>query len=104
MRELERALMFFEEGWPVGAREFLAKVDEYADFHWKHMRKEEKELMPLAERYLGAEDWREIDEAFGMNHDPIADLREKDFDMLFTRIVDLAPDPVGVGAPWSRVA
>src|SRR6187551_2332153 len=41
VRELERKLVFFEEGWPEGAVEFLGAVDAYADFHWKHMRKEE---------------------------------------------------------------
>ena len=49
IRELERALLFMEEGWPVGAREFRKAVDAYAEFHWKHMRKEEQELLPLAE-------------------------------------------------------
>ena len=31
------------------------------------------------------------------NHDPIADLRERDFEQLYTRIVNLAPAPVGLG-------
>jgi len=33
IRELERALVFLEEGWPAGAREFLAAADAYAEFH-----------------------------------------------------------------------
>src|SRR5262245_15649452 len=47
MRELERALLFLEERWPGGAVEFSAAVDEYAQFHWNHMRTEEQELLPL---------------------------------------------------------
>ena len=36
IRELERALLFFEEDWPGGAREFQQAVDAYAELHWKH--------------------------------------------------------------------
>lgn len=100
IRELERALLFFEEGWPAGAREFQQTVDAYADFNWKHMRKEEQQLMPLAERALTAEDWKAISEAFAANRDPVAGLQERDFEQLFSRIANLAPAPVGLGASW----
>jgi hemerythrin-like domain-containing protein len=100
IRDLERALLFFEEGWPAGAREFEQAVDAYAEFHWKHMRKEEHELLPLAERHLRAEDWKAIDQAFGANLDPIAGLQERDFERLFSRIANLAPAPVGLGESW----
>jgi hemerythrin-like domain-containing protein len=100
IRELERSLLFFEEGWPAGAREFQQAVDAYADFHWKHMRKEEHELMPLAERALTAEDWKAINAAFAENRDPIAGMQERDFEQLFSRIANLAPAPVGLGASW----
>ncbi|HKX37672.1 MAG TPA: hemerythrin domain-containing protein [Burkholderiales bacterium] len=100
IRELERSLLFFEEGWPAGAREFQQTVDAYADFHWKHMRKEEQQLLPLAERALTAEDWKAINEAFAANRDPVAGLQERDFEQLFSRIANLAPAPVGLGASW----
>jgi hemerythrin-like domain-containing protein len=100
IRELERALLFMEEGWPVGAREFRDAVEAYAEFHWKHMRKEEQQLLPLAERHLTAEDWQAIDAAFAANRDPIAGMQERDFEKLFARIVSLAPDPVGLGERW----
>jgi len=103
VRELERALVFLEEGWPAGAREFLAAVDAYADFHWKHMRKEERELLPLAQRHLTAGDWKAIDAAFAANADPIAEVQERNFNKLFSRIANLAPAPVGLGEPWKRV-
>jgi hemerythrin-like domain-containing protein len=101
IRELERALLFMEEGWPVGAREFRKAADAYAGFHWKHMRKEEQQLLPLAERHLTPEDWQAIDAAFARNRDPIAGMEEGDFDKLFTRIVNLAPAPVGLGERWA---
>jgi branched-chain amino acid transport system ATP-binding protein len=102
VRDLERALVFFEEGWPSGAREFLEAVDAYAEFHWKHMRKEETELLPLAEKHLTAEDWRAIDAAFDVNQDPIAGIRERDFEALFSKIVSLAPAPIGFGSRWRK--
>jgi len=104
IRELERRLMLFEEQWPQGAAEFLGAVDAYADFHWKHMRKEDTELLPLAEKHLTADDWRAIDRAFGANQDPIAQIEERDFQRLFSRIASLAPAPVGLGDPWKKVA
>lgn len=102
VRDLERSLVFFEDAWPAGAREFLQAVDAYAEFHWKHMRKEETELMPLAEKVLTPEDWRAIDAAFDVNQDPIAGIRERDFESLFTKIVNLAPAPIGFGERWRK--
>ncbi|HVJ11167.1 MAG TPA: hemerythrin domain-containing protein [Burkholderiales bacterium] len=100
IRELERALLFLEEGWPADAREFQAAVDKYAKFHWDHMRKEEQVLLPLAQRHLTPEDWQAIDAAFAANTDPVAGLQERDFEKLFSRIANLAPAPVGLGDPW----
>lgn len=102
IRELERALLEFEETAPRGAAKFAAAVQAYLDFHRQHMEKEEKRLLPLAERSLAPEDWAAIAAAFRGHDDPIADLREKDFRALYQRIVALAPEPVGVGAPWKR--
>ena len=104
IRDLEQALVGLEVGWSGGARVFRAAVDAYAEFHWSHMRKEEKQLLPLAERCLTEQDWREIDAGFTGNEDPIADLREQDFAKLFTRIVNLAPEPVGLGKRWKRIS
>lgn len=100
VRELERAVLAFEASWPQGARQFTAAVDAYAEFHWAHMRCEEQELLPLAERALHAEDWAAIEAAFAGNQDPIADLRDQDFQRLYTRIVGIAPAPIGLGLPW----
>jgi len=104
IRELERSMLFLEDRWPVGVREFRRLVDEYAHFHWDHMRKEEDEILPLAVLHLSADDWEAIEKAFAGNDDPIADLREKDFHVLFSRIVSLAPAPVGLGEPWNKTA
>ena len=81
------------------AAAFIAAVKDYATFHWQHMGREEKELLPLAEKYLAVGDWKEIDAAFSGHTDPL--LREaptEDYRKLFRRIVNLAPPHRG----WSR--
>ena len=104
VRELERALVFFEDRWPMGAAEFLATADAYAEFHWKHMRKEEQEILPLAERYFSPGDWDAVNRAFDVNKDPVAGIKERDFQALFSRIVNLAPEPVGLGERWKKAS
>jgi hemerythrin-like domain-containing protein len=104
VRDLERALVAFEIAWPLGGSAFEESVKAYADFHWDHMRREEKVLLPLAEAALTEEDWKAVASAFAGNQDPIADLRENDFAQLFSRIVALAPAPVGLAKPWKRAA
>jgi hemerythrin-like domain-containing protein len=102
VRELESTLLAFEVNGARDASAFDAAVNAYAQFHWEHMRKEEKVLMPLAEQHLSADDWRRIAGAFAGNLDPLADLRERDFEQLYRRIANLAPEPVGLGARWQK--
>jgi hemerythrin-like domain-containing protein len=78
--------------------DFAHAVDLYADFHWKHMRQEEEEVMPLAERVLSAEDWREIDAAFTDNDDPMfGKAPREEYAALLKLILSQAPPPVGYG-------
>ena len=103
IRDLEQALLAFEESWPNGAAVFGAVVDAYARFHRAHMHREEHEVLPLAEMALGPEDWDEIEKAFAANTDPFSDPQyHTDFGKLYSRIVELAPDPIGLGAPWKK--
>jgi len=102
VRDLESALLAFEVEGAREAPAFDAAVNAYAQFHWDHMRKEEALLLPLAEKHLTEGDWRWIEDAFAGNQDPIADLRERDFEKLYSRIVGLAPAPVGLGERWKE--
>ena len=98
IRALEQALARFQQGGMPEFRAFAAAVDAYADFHWEHMRAEEKEVLPLAEKHLTAGDWEAIDAAFTDNSDPLFGAgAEQAYDQLFQRIVNLAPPPIGVG-------
>jgi hemerythrin-like domain-containing protein len=102
LRRLEQFLIRYEEG---GDREFPAfarAVDEFVQSYWEHMRIEEEQLFPLAEKLLTPDDWYVADRAFAENRDPLAAERDtRDFQKLFSRIVNLAPPPIGVG-PQSR--
>lgn len=98
LKELEQCLARFQEGGMKEFPAFAEGVDKFVKGYWEHMRKEEEEVLPLAEKALSPEDWKEIDRAFEENRDPLAAEREtKDFQKLFSRIVNLAPPPIGVG-------
>jgi branched-chain amino acid transport system ATP-binding protein len=103
IRTLEQALARYQSGGSREFTQFAAAVDDYAEFHWKHMRAEESELMPLAKEQLTAEDWAEIDKAFLGNADPLVGMEAgKEYRALFTRIVNLAPSPIGLGPAARR--
>ena len=99
IRDLEQELIRYEEGGAQHREAFAKSVKQYSDFHWKHMRMEEDEILPLAEKHLTPLDWERIATAFSANHDPLAGLDSgKEFEELFSRIVQLAPAPIGLGS------
>ena len=98
IRHLEQGLLRYEEGGNEYFCAVATAVEAYSDFHYQHMRKEEDLILPVAERVLREADWAEIDAAFAANEDPLHGFgAHEDFDKLFTRIVALAPPPIGVG-------
>jgi hemerythrin-like domain-containing protein len=98
IRELEHALLRYENGGADGLPRFAAALENYASFHWAHMRAEEEEVLPLARQYLSQADWNEIDQAFAGNTDPLLGAKAGgEYDALFRRIVNMAPPPIGVG-------
>jgi hemerythrin-like domain-containing protein len=103
IRTLQQALARYQQGGRAQFPSFLAAVESYAEFHWEHMKAEEQEALPMAEKYLSATDWEEIDAAFLGHSDPMlgAPVRTE-FDRLFTRIVNLAPTPIGLGPSARR--
>jgi len=105
VRDLELALGHYEAGIADGLEKFSEAVEKFADEILKHMAFEESILIPLARKHLTAEDWVEIGAAFSENgdprFDPAADHECRD---LFSRIVNLAPPPIGVGPARKRDA
>jgi hemerythrin-like domain-containing protein len=80
----------------AGLPAFREAVKAYVDFQWQHMSKEERLVLPRAREVLTAEDRAAIDGAFAANDNPWEG-PAGEYKQLFTRIVSLAPDPIGVG-------
>jgi hemerythrin-like domain-containing protein len=98
LRELRQALTRCQHGGSSEFSDFVALVAGYAAFHWGHMRLEENDLLPLAQRHLIDADWDEIDAAFLGHTDPLfAAGQGNEYQELFRRIVNLAPPPIGLG-------
>ena len=98
VRELQHLLLAWELIGESRREAFESHAMEYVTFSLNHMRTEETEVMPAAEKGLSAGDWAELDAAFVIDRDPLAGgVRDRHYDRLFTRIVLKAPAPIGVG-------
>jgi hemerythrin-like domain-containing protein len=103
VRELEHELLGLEmmgdsrEG-ETRRLNFENAMHAYITSYLEHIRTEELQVLPLAERVLTAADWAELDHAFMQNRDPLT-LRESDdeFRPLFKKILMTLPAPIGVG-------
>jgi hemerythrin-like domain-containing protein len=100
LREVEHALLGWEVLGEPRRDAFEQALRRYVDFYLSHMALEEREVLPAAERRLSATDWVELDAAFAANQDPLTGHEPTpDYRPLFSRIVALAPAPVGLGPP-----
>jgi hemerythrin-like domain-containing protein len=98
IRTLEQILARYRHGGDTEFSNFLTAVEAYAAFHWEHMRLEEKEVLPLAEKHLSVGDWELVVAAFLGHTDPMLGAKAgAPYDALFTRILNLAPPPIGLG-------
>lgn len=93
---LRAALNRYEREGEAGFALFHESLRHYLDQEWRHMNTEEKQVFPLAQSHLTADDWREIDAVFLANGNPWAGAAGE-YAALFSRIVHLAPAPVGLG-------
>lgn len=100
VRALQHQLLAWELLGDSRRAAFEAAARAYVQFYLEHMQLEEKEILPAAERSLLAQDWTELDTAFAANCDPLTGRYPRDpaYDRLFTRIVMLAPEPIGLGS------
>jgi hemerythrin-like domain-containing protein len=98
VRALQHLLLAWELLGEPRRAAFVDAANEYVKFYLEHMRTEETQLLPSAELSLSNADWAELDEAFATDRDPLAsDMHDGSLDRLFTRIVQVAPAPIGVG-------
>ena len=98
LHALTTALNRLEAGALGSTAAFKEAVQVFADEYLAHMRKEEHELLPLAERTLEASDWAAIHGVFVAHRDPgFEDGSAGEFDRLLQRIAGIAPPPLGFG-------
>ncbi len=100
VRELQHLLLAWELIGDARRGAFDAAAKRYLAFYLEHMRLEETVILPVAQKVLTAADWAELDAAFATNCDPLTGKYPRDpvYDRLFTRIVSLAPAPIGLGS------
>ena len=98
IRDLEHALLGFEMMGEPRRQAFEEAAKAYVSFYLAHMAMEEEHILPLAEMVLSDDDWRDLDNAFGANCDPLTGHEpDQDYRALFTRIVGIVPAPIGLG-------
>ena len=100
VRELQHLLLAWELIGDARRGAFDAAAKRYLAFYLEHMRLEETVILPVAQKVLSDADWDELDAAFATNCDPLTGKYPRDpvYDRLFTRIVSLAPAPIGLGS------
>ena len=99
IRELQHLLLAWEFMGEMRRGAFEGACLRYVNFYLEHMRLEESLILPTAERCLSEAEWRELDEAFANNRDPLTRQFSPDpaYERLFATILLNAPAPIGVG-------
>jgi hemerythrin-like domain-containing protein len=99
VRELQHLLMAWELLGETRRQAFEDYCLRYLDAYMEHMRVEEAMILPAAEKHLSDADWVELDAAFAQNTDPLNGKFARDpvYDRLYSRIVGMAPAPIGLG-------
>jgi hemerythrin-like domain-containing protein len=98
VRELQHLLLAWELIGEPRRTDFIKAANGYVRFYLDHMRTEETQLLPVAERLLSPTDWAELNKAFSTDRDPLAGgARDPCYNRLFARVVLSAPAPIGVG-------
>jgi len=97
IRELEHLLLGWEMLGEPRREVFEQALERYVEFYLEHMRIEESQILPLAQRAFTAEDWARLDLSFRDHRDALAggepDSAYRD---LFRTIVNTTPAPYGL--------
>ena len=100
VRDLQHLLTAWELLGEGRREAFVAAANDYIRFQLAHIELEESEVLVPASKLVPASDWQELENVFAAGADPIAcgATRHPAYDRLFSRIVQRAPAPIGVGA------
>ena len=99
VRDLQHLLTAWELLGEGRREAFVAAANDYIRFQLAHIELEESEVLVPASKLVPASDWQELENVFAAGADPIAcgATRHPAYDRLFSRIVQRAPAPIGVG-------
>ena len=99
VRDIEHLLLGWELLGESRRQKFIDAFDRYVNLYLAHMRLEEEEVLPAAEKHLTDADWAALDAAFEKNCDPLTGKYKAEplYEALFTMIVRNAPAPIGLG-------
>jgi hemerythrin-like domain-containing protein len=95
LASLRRALDSFSAGEPNAINRLATAVDEFTEFYWTHMQREERQLLPVALQSLTTDDWERIERAFSADDDPLSDRDlAAEYRQLYDRITEMTPQPL----------
>ncbi|WP_235538202.1 hemerythrin domain-containing protein [Pelomonas sp. Root1444] len=101
IRELQHSLLAWEQMGEPRRAKFEQQLSVYSTRYLRHMKREETEILPRAAQLLSAEDWADLDEAFGSHQDPLAPRPGRPVDAAYAplrqRILQALPAPFGWG-------
>jgi hemerythrin-like domain-containing protein len=101
IRELQHSLLAWEQMGEPRRDKFERQLQVYAARYLRHMKREEAEVLPRAVEVFSADDWAELDEAFGSHRDPLATPCGQAVDAAYAplreRILAALPAPFGWG-------
>ncbi|MBE0613821.1 MAG: hemerythrin domain-containing protein [Burkholderiales bacterium] len=103
MRSLEQTLVRYEAGGEREFADFATAAEGFCDFYARHMRKEERLAMPMAEELFSEEEWARLDAGCAASGEPQGALDEcEQFRRLYRRIVGAGSMPPGGDRPALR--
>ena len=101
IRELQHSLLAWEQMGPTRREKFEQQLKVYTARYLRHMKREETEILPRAAALLSADEWADLDEAFGSHQDPLAPRPGQPVDEAYAplrqRILAALPAPFGWG-------
>ena len=99
VRDVQHLLLAWELLGESRRQVFTEEFTRYVNLYLEHMRLEEQQVLPAAERVLTQADWDALDAEFEKNSDPLTGKYQPDpvYEALFSRIVRKAPAPIGLG-------
>lgn len=95
---IEHQLNRAEFGAQAELSAYVHDIEQFVANYQLHMRIEERDVFPAAERLLSEDEWDAIAAELARERDPLHGLpRDAEFDQLLSLITRITPAPLGLG-------